>query len=137
MLALLTAPLAAGLCLYHVYLIWAGMTTNESFKWTEWKDDVADGLVYVSEGGPQEDGKGAKNPEVEPKIDWPKSCNQRLVVSTDGRPPRFESDTQTDEGWLETSRSNTRFKRVSGLHEVENIYDLGFWDNLKDVLRIL
>jgi palmitoyltransferase len=26
-----------GLFLYHVYLIWAGMTTNESPKWADWR----------------------------------------------------------------------------------------------------
>ena len=136
MLALLTAPLAAGLLIYHVYLIWAGMTVNESFKWTEWKDDIADGLVYVSEGGPQRIGEEERNPEVEPNVDWPKSCNQRLVASTDGRPPRFESDTQIDDREFELFRSKTRFRRVSGVREVDNIYDLGFWNNLKDALRM-
>ena len=136
MLALLTAPLAAGLFLYHVYLIWAGMTTNESFKWTEWKDDIADGLVYVSEGGPEYLRKEQRNTDVEPRVDWPKICNKRLVVSTDGRPPVFRSGTQSDDGGFESPRSNTHFRRVLGLHEVDNIYDLGFWDNLKDVLHM-
>ena len=136
MLALLTAPLAAGLFLYHVYLIWAGMTTNESFKWTEWKDDIADGLVYASEGGPEELGTEGRNAEVEPRIDWPITCNQRLVRSADGRPPEFEITTPIDDGGLESSRSNTRFRKVVGLHEVDNLYDLGFWDNFKDVLRM-
>lgn len=136
MLALLTAPLAAGLFLYHVYLIWAGMTTNESFKWTEWKDDIADRLVYAREEGSQEDGEEQKSSEVEPRVEWPKSCNQRLVISTDGRFPGFASDAQVDEGRFESSRHNSRFRRVSGLHEVENIYDLGFRDNLRDVLRM-
>lgn len=137
MLALLTAPLAAGLFLYHVYLVWAGMTTNESFKWTEWKDDIADGLVYVSEGASQEYGEEQRNSEAQPRVDWPKSSNQRLVTFTDGRPPWVGSDAQFDDGWFESSRHNGRFRRVSGLHEVENIYDLGFRNNLMDVLQML
>lgn len=136
MLALLTAPLAAGLFLYHVYLVWAGMTTNESFKWTEWKDDIADGLVFVSEGGPQGSRREETNPEVEPRVDWPKSCNQRLMTFMDGRAPGPEPDVQVDNGGFESSGSTTRFRRVSGLHKVENIYDLGFWENLRDVLRM-
>ena len=33
LLAMFTAPMAWGFFAYHMYLIWAGMTTNESSKW--------------------------------------------------------------------------------------------------------
>ena len=47
LLMLMTAPLAMAFLVYHTYLIWAGMTTNESAKWSDWKDDVEDGFVFM------------------------------------------------------------------------------------------
>lgn len=46
LLSAMTAPLAGGLLAYHIYLIRRGTTTNESFKWDEWAEDVQDGYVY-------------------------------------------------------------------------------------------
>lgn len=46
LLALFTAPLAWGLWTYHLYLIWAGTTTNENGKWGDWEADMADGCVF-------------------------------------------------------------------------------------------
>ena len=43
--------LAGGFGVYHVYLVWAGSTTNEQGKWGDWKEDVLDGLVLEGEGG--------------------------------------------------------------------------------------
>ncbi|RMZ90107.1 hypothetical protein DV736_g2669, partial [Chaetothyriales sp. CBS 134916] len=46
MLCIMCWPLAMGFAVYHGYLIWAGMTTNESSKWAEWKEDVGAGEVW-------------------------------------------------------------------------------------------
>ena len=46
MLAASTFLLPLGLLAYHCYLIWAGMTTNESQKWADWRDDMVDGVVF-------------------------------------------------------------------------------------------
>ena len=131
MLALLTAPLAWGLLSYHIYLIWAGMTTNESFKWAEWKDDISEGFVYKDLEPSQE--QNHMNDGVEPYVNWPICTQQRLVNRTQehlvdhhqaslSEPLRFEQP---------------RWSRVNGIDEIDNIYDLGFLDNLKDVLRVL
>ncbi|KAJ5669631.1 hypothetical protein N7462_010701 [Penicillium macrosclerotiorum] len=47
LLMLMTAPLAVAFLAYHTYLIWAGTTTNESAKWSDWSEDVADGYWRV------------------------------------------------------------------------------------------
>ena len=136
MLAALTAPLAWGLFLYHVYLIWAGMTTNESSKWADWKDDIADGLVFRSERH-AEDHDGHLIPEIEPFVDWPITSPQRLVRCENGKIPGVQIDSR-ENGEMSPTRGHlshkSRWKRLQGLHEVDNLYDLGFWDNLADAM---
>ena len=138
MLAFMTAPLAWGLFLYHVYLIWAGMTTNESHKWADWRDDIGDGIVFK---GRRSTGAGARstNPETDPDVAWPLENDQILVRREHGWPPNSEANEQSagvssasnidplidENGWV----------TVMKLEEVHNIYDLGFWDNFSDILR--
>ncbi|OJD30380.1 zf-dhhc-domain-containing protein [Diplodia corticola] len=60
---------------------------------------------------------------------WPNNPCQVLVRTGDGEPPREVPQQLTglvDEG---------SWKRVWRLADIENIYDLGFWDNLEDVLQ--
>ena len=125
MLCLFTAPLAGGLFLYHIYLVWAGMTTNESFKWDEWKEDVADGLVY-KHLEVKYDSAPSKDPSLEPSVDWPVTTRQRLINRANGPPlsPVEEVALQI-RGWI----------KILSLREVDNIYDLGFLDNFRDILR--
>lgn len=119
LLALFTAPLPLGLLGYHMYLIWAGMTTNENGKWADLRDDMADGLVWMRD----QDENGYQNGLLE--LDetagsrWPVKSTVLIKKSFDGRPPDDDS----------------RWRRVWRLREVENVYDLGFWASLKDVLR--
>ncbi|MCJ1387640.1 palmitoyltransferase swf1 [Xylographa bjoerkii] len=125
LLALFTAPLAWGLFLYHVYLIWAGTTTNESFKWEEWKEDVADGFVYKDGLAPPFRNK-SDDADTDPEIFWPVSSSQRLINKVSQQPWRKEDDIDMQRtGWV----------RVQSLKEVDNIYDLGFVDNLRDIFR--
>lgn len=136
LLALLTWPLPLGLLAYHVYLIWAGMTTNESSKWADWRDDMADGVVFL--GKRREDSMAAHAAAVksgddlttgeEPNTTWPLESRHILVRTHDGQvpktlPPRVQRVAEEDS-----------FERVWSLAKVENVYDLGFWDNLVEVL---
>ena len=125
LLALFTSPLAWGLFLYHVYLIWTGMTTSESFKWDDWKDDVASGLVYKNTTS-IEQSTTDDDLDNEPYVPWPVLHNQRLLNRAFSGPMDMdkEADLQRN-GW----------RRIQSLGEVENIYDLGFWDNLKDIFH--
>lgn len=113
-LAALTAPLPLLLLGYHVYLIWAGMTTNESGKWADLKEDMKDGLVWVREVEPSADDAGAvgKGGKV-------RARRKMMALRTDdGMPPDCSGS----------------WERWWKLGKMENIYDLGFWENLKEVL---
>ncbi len=137
MLALLTAPLAWGLFAYHIYLIWAGMTTNETSKWADWRDDITDWLVFRSERTIASNEITQKNKEVEPFVDWPISSTQQLVSSDDGQPPEDSVIfTGADAGSIPRmyTTEKPRWKRVQSLDEIDNLYDLGFWDNMMDVM---
>ena len=125
LLAIFTAPLAWGLFSYHAYLIWAGTTTNESFKWEEWKEDVADGFVY--KGGPASPFKNrANDASIEPKLCWPVSNSQHLINKVSQQPWQREDDLDMQRtGWI----------RVESMKEVDNIYDLGLMNNLKDIFH--
>lgn len=138
LLATMTAPLAIGFLVYHIYLVWAGTTTNETAKWDDWKEDIADGLVYkakiseVYKSGRQQD------EAIEPYVRWPNISNQILIV-TNGEPPRigFSISLQSNsilQSEDESAPVDPRFIFVSSLQAIENIYDLGFWDNLRDAL---
>ncbi|CAG8115026.1 unnamed protein product [Penicillium olsonii] len=136
MLMLMTAPLAVSFLAYHTYLIWAGTTTNETSKWSDWKEDVDDGLVFKTQRS-----LIFENPLPMTPHDrmWPVHTDQILV--TDEDPPT--------EGCLLMSNSNCiahrpgsdlppdpRWKRLHSMKEVDNIYDMGFWNNLRDVIGL-
>ncbi|OJJ45482.1 hypothetical protein ASPZODRAFT_153132 [Penicilliopsis zonata CBS 506.65] len=140
LLAVMCIPLALAFLAYHTYLVWAGMTTNESAKWDDLKDDIADGCVFRSTkkeiygDSPVPAGLRDDHPT------WPMTSDQIILV-TDGQPPA--------DGFMLSSRSNyivqqegqrgpidPRWRCVRSLREVDNIYDLGFWDNLREALRL-
>lgn len=129
MLSLMTLPLPTGLFFYHMYLIWAGMTTNETNKWSDWKADMDDGLVFKGEAvrphGPN---------ALEPPTSWPVASNQILAICHDGKAP---SDSETNSGNGVVNRGKVHWQRCWSLEDVTNIYDLGFWDNMRDVFNIL
>lgn len=147
LLALTTAPLPLALLAYHVYLVWAGMTTNESSKWADWRDDMSDGFVYIAKRSvilekererkaaaavaQDEQGDGEENgihktllprgeSEDEPGCPWPIQSDQMIVRTTDGKPPVGQ-----EELW----------ERVRSLDDVVNIYDLGLWQNLLCIMQ--
>lgn len=137
MLAFLTAPLAWGLFCYHVYLIWAGMTTNETSKWADWRDDITDCLVFRSERATARNDAGQRDQILEPPVDWPISSTQQLVSSDNGQAPQDPvTSTSAHAGPLSKDQTTEkpRWRQVQSLDEIDNLYDLGFWDNLMDVL---
>lgn len=141
MLAAATASLPLGLLAYHCYLVWAGMTTNESQKWADWRDDMADGCVFkasyealqmqqyshghAESNSEQSNGAPSRVQNVtesrdEPYVPWPVSSDQVVVYIDEGKPP---------------PGLETLWTRIWSLNEVDNIYDLGGWDNLMDICR--
>jgi palmitoyltransferase len=138
LLALLTWPLPLGLLAYHIYLIWAGMTTNESGKWADWRDDMADGVVFLGhrrEDTMQDYGSNISThssssaPEdEEPPTTWPLESRHILVRTRDGQPPK------TLPPRIKSVAREDGFQRVWSLAAVENVYDLGWWDNLREAI---
>lgn len=117
LLATFTAPLAWGLFAYHVYLIWAGMTTNETAKWNGLKADIDDGNAWM--GTRRLEGHNSSSSSTTP-ADRDEAC---IVIVTDGRPP---SSLRLDK--LNVASWN----KLESLDDVVNIYDRGFWPNFKD-----
>ena len=118
-LCLLTSPLAWGLLAYHVYLLWAGMTTNESSKWAAWRDDIHAGYVVKKR----------------------RSTSQRRdhrVIDTYQEPTlafRSMPDEEiSGKAWLQRCVA-TGWTRVDSLDEMQNVYDLGFKRNVLNALR--
>ncbi|KAF2713876.1 palmitoyltransferase swf1 [Pleomassaria siparia CBS 279.74] len=158
LLALLTWPLPLGLLIYHIYLIWAGMTTNESSKWADWRDDMADGVAFL--GQRREDTMRTSYPtesqhpihplsftsssssttpiptppetppeEEEPPTTWPLESRHILVRTLNGLPP------QSLPSRIKSVAKEDSFERVGSLAAVENVYDLGFWDNIVEAWK--
>lgn len=129
MLALMCGPLAWALFFYHTYLVWAGMTTNETSKWADWRDDIADGIVFKTKRSMAQ--QDARDTTIEPFVDWPISSTQQLIRTEDRalqRPlPNGHENSLFGKGAL---------RRVKGLEEVDNLYDLGFWGNLRDLSTV-
>lgn len=150
LLAAFTTPLAWGLLAYHIYLIWAGMTTVESSKWDEWRDDVADGYVYKRarigdrtrkmpmlrmtqhEHTEEIDSAAWSNlrkfdlDELDPYVSWPAESKTVLMNTLH----RASSDQEAG-----VDLSQPPWSRLDSLAEATNIYDWGFVDNLWDVVR--
>lgn len=207
LLAGLTWPLPLGLLAYHVYLIWAGMTTNEASKWADLRDQMRDGHIYAGKlwggernsdstpgsgqrGRPSTRGGryahsraratsnsfaefGFTSGEVGRRI--AREHNQEKSAAANGSPttgghnaPALDSGYSSDDSCFHSHTNTTRWpnspcqvlvrtadgepprecppqfvgmvdpdswQRVWRLADIENIYDLGFWDNLEDVLR--
>ena len=118
LLASFTGPLAWGLFSYHGYLIWAGMTTNETAKWADWKDDIRAGMV-VKKRGLHEAPRATRN-----------STNDRRLAYAFERAPSNEPSTAR---WIQNQLAHG-WTRVRSLDEMENVYDTGFLHNLLDIL---
>ncbi|PYH98800.1 hypothetical protein BO71DRAFT_315565 [Aspergillus ellipticus CBS 707.79] len=140
LLMTMTAPLAAAFLVYHSYLIWAGMTTNESGKWSDWKEDVADGMVFKSTKGEIFGSSPLLGEYQSPQSSWPVSSDQVLVI-TDGESPRrgFLLSPQSSEIRQPSDREapiDQRWVQVRSMREIDNIYDLGLWNNIRHVFGL-
>jgi hypothetical protein len=132
LLACMTWPLPLGLLAYHLYLIWAGTTTNETSKWEDWKEDMTDGYVFAADlkiPDRQTNGSahGVDDRRGENCSRWPHEAKQFLVRTNDGKRPRLVGEV-IKEQVVEDS-----WRQIWHLRDVVNIYDLGFWGNLKEV----
>lgn len=119
LLALMTSPLVWGLLAYHIYLIYCGTTTNESMKWQDWQMEMDDGCAF-KRSLPVDRVKNLQHEAAWTR--WPIEPVQVLIRTEDGTPPDPNGGPGVGE-----------WERVWRLRDVENLYDLGFWDNLVDV----
>ncbi|KAF5721455.1 hypothetical protein FMUND_3583 [Fusarium mundagurra] len=108
LLAALTSPLVWGLLLYTLYLVYCGTTTNETLKWSDWKEDMRDGFAFRR----SMPANRQKNERVEPRFTrWPVEVQQVIVTTQDGQPPKDELRYPGEGEW----------ERVWNLSDVENL----------------
>lgn len=138
MLCMMSCPLALGFLIYHIYLMWAGMTTNESAKWADWKEDVQDNVVWRAEVQRLRETYPRLPSDVEPEdrlIQWPQEVRAKwwMVRTRDGEQPTFKkAGSQIQDDTVASDVPDERWERVRSMREVENLYDRGFWTNVVD-----
>jgi uncharacterized membrane protein YbaN (DUF454 family) len=120
LLALLTSPLVWGLFFYTLYLVYCGTTTNETLKWAELQDDMNYGYAFKR----RLSSNRRKDLRSEAEFTrWPVEPEQIIMVTQNGHPPSPNARIPGEGQW----------ERVRKLKDVENLYDLGLWENLADI----
>jgi palmitoyltransferase len=88
-------------------------------KWSDWQAEMTEGFAFKRELPSDRQ----KDQSVELAwTRWPVESEQIVVRTEDGLPPRGQGLIGVGE-----------WQRVWKLADVENLYDLGFWDNFWDV----
>ncbi|CAN6638291.1 hypothetical protein TRVA0_017S00232 [Trichomonascus vanleenenianus] len=124
-LMILTAllfPVAFAFLLEHIKYIYLGVTTNETLKWEDLTDSMHDGTLWFYDHDTPE-ARQMSHAKNEPsivlqKFEGENHFNRRLT-------PYEEQRVQSHRLIL---------KKLDNLHHINNIYDLGFWRNLRDRL---
>ncbi|KFY80695.1 hypothetical protein V499_00469 [Pseudogymnoascus sp. VKM F-103] len=120
LLCVLSTALIAALAAYTLYQVWAGVTTNESGKWDNTSCDIEEESLYMR----TLDEHRPRDPGVEPRVKWP--VQPKLIsMSCETKPPSNAKSLQ-GQGYGE-------WVRVESLHDLENVYDIGFWRNIVDL----
>jgi hypothetical protein len=119
LLCLLTTPLVWALLGYNMYLLYRGMTTNESGKWQDFQADMGEGYIFRRPLSPScgQDGR------LEAKLGgWPKMPTQAYAWMD--APPRMDDNNLPGKG---------TWHRNWGLEDVDNTYDIGIVGGMLDV----
>ena len=66
--------------------------------------------------------------DEEPPTTWPLESRHILIRTQTGQPPKSLPSR------IKSVAREDSFERVWSLAAVENVYDLGFWDNILEVL---
>lgn len=162
LLALLTSLLACSFTIYHLYLIYAGTTTNESSKWSDWSDDIKASAAFPSPPPDYNNPSSVKPPpgiyiatQTPPEyshyppglLSWNMAenersagyhaCNQNWPKRPDKYYARVALPGENEGGNTygeELPKGDWGWQRLESLEHVDNLYDLGFWSNLKRVI---
>ena len=119
LLTLLLSPVIWAFFLYTVYMLHCGMTTNESLKWSEWRDEVRFGTAYRRSMSLSR----VKDPRFEgPDSRWPVDTAQIIVTTATGMPPTNPNIP-----------GHGPWGHLRVFANVDNLYDLGLWNNTLDV----
>ncbi|KAK6537287.1 palmitoyltransferase swf1 [Orbilia ellipsospora] len=124
LLCLMTGLMSVGFTSYHFYLLWAGTTTNETFKWTDWKEDIAAGEVWMARDPTRNPFTGrwsAHTPGPLNALNWPVQ-NDKVVY-------RIVSQEE-----MEYLDKHLVWTRVEDFSELDNVYDIGFKKTLEGVI---
>lgn len=105
---------------YTLYQVWAGITTNESGKWDDVKLDIEDEMLFMR----PIDERRVRRRDVEPYVRWPVEA-KIVAVSRDTMPAKDERELR--------EIGVGPWRAVRSIHELENIYDIGFWRNIGDI----
>lgn len=101
--------------LLHLRYIYLGVTTNEADKWLEIEYLIHSGLLY--------------------KLDTP--INDELYVEKAGHMGKIVYISLNSDKILIDSNQNVNLVKITSIeHDIDNIYDQGFWQNLKQRLLI-
>lgn len=111
-------PLSSGFLTYHIYLLWAGMTTNESVKFADLSDDIKDGYVWTKAGA-RVDKSGRKDGLRGKDIVFAEECPDGEMVDPTGH--------------LFIAKAE-EWRTVGGMNELCNVYDRGFIANIRDAI---
>ena len=91
-------------------------------------DSGSSSKAALTPGEEEEEEEEEEVRNEEPPTTWPLESRHILVRTRDGQPPKSLPLR------IERVAEPGSFKRVWSLAAVENVYDLGFWDNLVEVL---
>lgn len=127
LLSFLCGILSWAFTAYHCYLLWAGTTTNETFKWSDLREDVKDGYIYMADETSEGFQKAYHDEHddwdhlVKPDVPWPRRQRQLLQRA---RPEEPEYGLPREVRW----------SPVKDMTVVDNIYDLGWKENFRQAL---
>ncbi|KAF3908250.1 hypothetical protein AA313_de0204860 [Arthrobotrys entomopaga] len=124
LLCLMTGLMSVGFTAYHFYLLWAGTTTNETFKWNDWKEDIAAGEVWMARDPTRNPFTGrwsAHTPGPLTALNWPVQ-NDKIVY-------RIVSQEE-----MEYLDKHLVWTKVEDFKELDNVYDIGFKKTLEGVI---
>ncbi|KAF8456081.1 DHHC palmitoyltransferase-domain-containing protein [Kalaharituber pfeilii] len=136
LLSVMCGILSYSFTFYHVYLVWAGTTTNETFKWSDWSEDISTGEIYIADLLPFTPVSSTTHPSSLHNIPHPSlpNTNPALNPPSSNCYPTTAAPLTPSEIQALIEPPDVKWRQAEGLKEVENLYDLGFVENMRMVI---